>query len=68
MDGQRRDAAGCKAIDTTKYPGGEIGWCMDCLANAPNSCGGKAASPNGKCHYHPGAPAGTRCRPDNGQP
>jgi len=61
---ERRNDAQCNAIDTTKYPAGEIGWCLTCVHGSCPAAG----NPSGKCHYHPGAPGGTRCRPDNGQP
>ena len=64
--GERRNKAQCDAIDITKYAPAEVGWCEACVAQGPPVC--ITGTPNAKCmHYHPGAPAGTRCRIDDGK-
>jgi hypothetical protein len=68
---ERRDGAGCDALaKDPKYGTDEAAWCHTCIDGMPKSCGAGPTKDlgNNKCHYHPGAPAGTRCRPDNGKP
>jgi hypothetical protein len=67
---ERRTGATCDALyKDPKYGPNEAAWCHTCIDGMPQSCGGLSASPPSKaCHYHPGDPAGTRCRPDNGKP
>jgi len=63
---ERRNKAQCDAIDIKVYPPAEVGWCEACVAQGPPRC--TSGKPDAACmHYHPGAPAGTRCRPDDGK-
>ncbi|HEY5242365.1 MAG TPA: hypothetical protein VIJ22_12890 [Polyangiaceae bacterium] len=65
---ERRNGVQCDALaKDPKYGANEAAWCHTCIDGAPKSCGATPADKN-LCHYHPGDPAGTRCRPDNGKP
>ncbi len=63
---ERRTKAQCDNIDIKTYNPAEVGWCEACVAQGPARCA--SGKPDPACmHYHPGAPAGTRCRPDDGK-
>jgi hypothetical protein len=66
---ERRNGAQCDALTTDKkYGPKDAALCHACIDGMPKTCGATTANGANKCHYHPGNPAGTRCRPDNGKP